>query len=272
LDAVNVVRRLAELTGTLLVVEGPCPGGQVGAAYVRWPNGRRSVLTMGSARTVPLVALARTVGLPVARYELTADIDGTFVVVQELLPGAPPAAVARPLVEAMIKLNHRMAGLLAEHSQVPAVQLYLRSSGPGYCLHEPLAGYDRRTARLLGWVREVGAECDTVDGSDLVHLDYHPGNMLVSDGRITGVIDWDGAARGDRHLDLVTLRFDLVLRAPELTGRLDDLLLSTVSRDRLRAYWAHMSLRLVDWAIRHHTAADVDRWLATAHVGIRTLA
>jgi len=65
LDAVNVVRRLAEVTGTLLVVEGPCPGGQVGAAYVRWPNGRRSVLTMGSARTVPLVALARTAGLPV---------------------------------------------------------------------------------------------------------------------------------------------------------------------------------------------------------------
>jgi len=33
-----------------------------------------------------------------------------------------------------------------------------------------------------------------------------------------------------------------------------------------------MSLRLVDWAIRHHSAADVDCWLATAHVGIRTLA
>jgi hypothetical protein len=29
--------------------EGPCAGGEVGAAYVRWPDGHRSVLTGGSA-------------------------------------------------------------------------------------------------------------------------------------------------------------------------------------------------------------------------------
>jgi Ser/Thr protein kinase RdoA (MazF antagonist) len=272
LDATAVVRRLAELTGAVLVVEGPCRGGQVGAAYVRWPDGRRSVLTMGSAHTVPLVALARIAGVPAARYELTADLGGTVVVVQELLPGAPPSAVGRPLVEAMIELNQRMAGLLAGHPHLPAVKLWLRASGPGYCLHEPLAGYDRRTAWLLGWVREVGAGRDTADGDDLVHADYHLGNILVSDGRITGVVDWDGAGRGDRLLDLVTLRFDLAFRAPQLTGWLDDLLRDAVSIDRLRAYWAHTSLRLVDWAIRHHTAADVDRWLAIAQTGARDLA
>jgi hypothetical protein len=40
----------------------------------------------------------------------------------------------------------------------------------------------------------------------------------------------------------------------------------TAVADRLAelTYWAHMSLRLVDRSIRHHTAADVDRWLATA--------
>jgi hypothetical protein len=103
----------------------------------------------------------------------------------------------------------------------------LGASGPGYWRHEPLAGYDRRTARLLGWVREVGAECDAAVGSDLVHLDYHPGNILVSDGRITGVVDWDGAARGDRHLDPVTFRFDLALRASDLTDWLDDILLTS---------------------------------------------
>jgi hypothetical protein len=31
-----------------------------------------------------------------------------------------------------------------------------------------------------------------------------------------------------------------------------------------------MSLRLVDWAIRHHTSAEVDLWLATAERGIHT--
>jgi aminoglycoside phosphotransferase (APT) family kinase protein len=271
LDPVELARRLGARTGTRLVVEEPCAGGEVGAAYVRWPDGRRGVLTMSTPRSPALVAVARAAGLPVARYELTEQLDGAFVVVQELLPGAPPATVDRPLVDAMIALNRRMAGLLADRPHIPAVRLYLRDSGPGFCLHEPLAGYDRRTTRLLAWVREVGAEHDTADGADLVHMDYHPGNVLVSEGRISGLVDWDGAGRGDRHLDLVTLRFDLALRAPHLGAYLDDLLAHAVPRDRLRAYWAHMGLRLVDWAIRHHGPADVDRWLATAERGAREL-
>lgn len=69
-------------------------------------------------------------------------------------------------------------------------------------------------------------------------MDYHPGNILVSGGRISAVMDWDGAGRGDRFLDLVTLRFDLARRAPDLTDWLDSLLTQTVPADLLRAYWA----------------------------------
>ncbi len=62
-------------------------------------------------------------------------------------------------------------------------------------------------------------------GDDVVHLDFHPGNLLASNGIITGVVDWDGAARGHRAFDLVTLRFGLNNRAdPEVTSRLDDVL------------------------------------------------
>lgn len=44
---------------------------------------------------------------------------------------------------------------------------------------------------------------------------------------ITGFVNWDGAARGDRRLDLVTLR-------------------------------------MADWAIRHFTPAGVEHWLDLA--------
>ncbi len=37
-----------------------------------------------------------------------------------------------------------------------------------------------------------------------VHLDYHPQNVIVSGIRVTGVIDWVKADRGDRHLDAAT--------------------------------------------------------------------
>jgi hypothetical protein len=264
LDPEDLAGRLAEVTGVRLVVEGRCPGGEVGAAYVRWPDGRRSVLTAGSPHAGPFVEIARQAGLPAPRYELVADLGATFAVVQELRPGVAPAVLDRALVEDMLALNALMTGLLRDVPDPRGIDLYLLSSGPGFCLHEPLAGYDKRTARVLDWAREVGAQRNLADGTDLVHLDFHPGNILVSDGRISAVLDWDGAGRGDRLLDLVTLRFDLALRAPELTDWFDDLLRQTVPADRLRAYWAHMSVRLIDWAIRHHTSAEVDLWIATA--------
>jgi hypothetical protein len=268
LDAPRIIERIAEITGVRLVLEGPCPGGQVGAAYVRWPDGRRSVLTEGRSRTGPLLDLARGAGVPTARYELSAHIDGARVIVQQRLPGAPPATIDAGLVHAMIALNLRLAGLLTGHPATPTPDLYLTGDGPGFCLHDPLKQHSRRSGRLLDWIHEVGAAGTDADGDDLVHFDYHPGNILVSGNRISGVVDWDGAHRGDRRLDLVTLRFDLAWRAPHLTGPVDERL-AALAPDRWRAYWAHMSLRQVDWSIRHHDAETVDRWLTIAEAGMR---
>lgn len=36
----------------------------------------------------------------------------------------------------------------------------------------------------------------------LLHLDYHPLNVLVEDGRITGVLDWTNTRAGDPRIDL----------------------------------------------------------------------
>jgi hypothetical protein len=270
LDPYQAIDAIASQTGMRLTYDGPCPGGEVGAAYVRRLDGRRSVLTRGQRRSARITEVARAAGIPAPAYEIVADVDGGTVVVQELLPGTPPAGVDETVLAAMLDVHDRFAGLLrSEPGSGSGIRLYLRASGPGFCLHEPLDGYDKRTRRLLAWVRDVGEQRDTADGDDLVHVDFHPGNMLLDGGRLTGVVDWDGAGCGDRHLDLVTLRFDVALRAPGLLPALDDLLTQTVTAGRLRAYWAHMSLRLVDWAIRHHGPADVDFWLATAEPGLR---
>jgi hypothetical protein len=253
--------------GVRLILEGPCPGGEVGAAYVRWPDGRRSVLTEGRSRTGPLVDRARAAGVPTARQQLAAHVDGVRVIVQERLPGTPPDTIDAALVTQMIAMTDRLAGLLAETPDPKPADLYLTGDGPGFCLHEPLATYSERSVRLLDWIHQVGATGSAMVGDDLVHLDFHPGNVLVDSGRVTGVIDWDGATRGDRHFDLVTLRFMLAGEAPHLTGPIDERL-ATISTRRLRAYWAHMSLRQVDWSIRHHDNATVDHWLDVAESGI----
>jgi len=267
IDAPLVLERIAEITGVRLELEGPAPGGEVGAAFVRWPDGRRSVLTEGRSRTGPLVDKARAAGIPTARQELAAHVDGARVIVQQRLPGAPPATVDTALVRQMISVNDRLTGLLAAEPAPKPVDLYLTGDGPGFCLHEPLAQHSARTARLLERIHEIGAHRTAMVGDDLVHLDFHPGNVLVVGDRLTGVIDWDGATRGDRFFDLVTLRFWLTGRDPSLVRPLDERLAAISDRRRL-TYWAHMSLRQVDWSIRHHDARTVEHWLDVAETGL----
>lgn len=48
----------------------------------------------------------------------------------------------------------------------------------------------------------------------LIHLDYHPLNVLMDDGEITAVIDWANARGGDRRADLA--RTAAILRAQPL--------------------------------------------------------
>jgi aminoglycoside phosphotransferase (APT) family kinase protein len=273
LDAGVVVRELATATGIHLALDGMCPGGQVGAAYVRWPDGHRSVLTCmppghadAARRTESLLAAGRAHGVPAPRYELVAELPSAVAIVQELLPGAPPAVTGRRTVESMIEANRRCRGILAGRHDLPNPSLYLRADGPGYCQHGPLAHYDRRTARLLAEVEEIGAAVpEQLAGDDLVHFDFHPENVLVdAAGAVTGVVDWDGAGRSNGYLDLFTLRFDLAHRAPDLGRWLGERLRAAASEEVILACWAHMSLRLVDWSIRHYAASYVTTWLEVA--------
>ncbi|MCF3961299.1 phosphotransferase [Streptomyces fuscigenes] len=274
LDAARIVAALRARTGTVLTVEGPCPGGQVGAAYVRRPDGHRSVLKwrphsrVEEMRAGPLaVAEAmRGAGCPVPGTELVAQVGHAVVTVQERLPGSALERLDHRGLDQALRFNEQQAGRLAGRRDVPALRLHLDGDGDGYCLHEPLRRHSGRSAALERWVVGVGARgTGSLPGYDAVHGDFHPGNMLATGGGITGVVDWDGAARGDRGFDLVTLRFGLHAgeSEPGVTRRLDAVI-DALPEEVLRPAWAHMSLRMVDWAIRHFGAADVEHWLDLA--------
>ncbi|MDF3298629.1 phosphotransferase [Streptomyces sp. K1PA1] len=241
---------------------------------MRRADGHRSVLTWrphASAEEMRAGPLAvaealRSAGYPAPATELVAQIGHAVVIVQELLPGTKVDRLDHRTLDQVLDLNARQAGRLADHPGIPAVDLHLRDDGAGYCLHEPLRRHNRRSAALERWVAAVGADAGPrMAGTDAVHLDFHPGNLLASGGAVTGVVDWDGAARGDRRLDLVTLRFGIHAQEtdPDVTARLDDVL-DAYPEDVLRPLWAHMSLRMVDWAVRHFTPVDVEHWLDLA--------
>jgi aminoglycoside phosphotransferase (APT) family kinase protein len=99
----------------------------------------------------------------------------------------------------------------------------------------------------------------------VVHGDFHHENLLAQGGRLTGVVDWDGAGRGDHRLDLVTLRFGLRPDNSTAAARARlDAVVDQLPGDVLTPAWAHMSLRMADWAIRHFDPADVSYWLDLA--------
>ncbi len=150
LDAAHLVEQIREHTGTDLEVLGAAPGGQVGAGYVRWPDGHEGVLTWwgntdaaGLAqvrRTADLLEHAQARGIPVPRYELVAEVPAGVAMVQQRLPGHSPNHVDRTLVEAMVEVNERFAGLLAHRPDVAAPPMYLDRSAEGFCIHESRYG------------------------------------------------------------------------------------------------------------------------------------
>jgi hypothetical protein len=273
---------LEHATGVRVIVDGPCPGGEVGAAYVRWDDGHRSILkwrpqtTLEDMQAGPLkvVSVLRSVGYPAPATELAAQVGDAVVTIQELLPGTTVNLLNESTLDQALALNDLQASALDEHREIQNVSLYLTEDGPGFCLHEPLRQHSPRTKKLEAWITEVGKQYpEQLQGNDAMHLDFHPGNLLSQDGKLTGVIDWDGAARGDRRFDLVTLRFGAHPYPPHLApaarvdraveNRLDEIL-DSFPPDVLRPLWAHMSLRMTDWTIRHFTPPQVDHWLDLA--------
>ena len=209
----------------------------------------------------------RGIGYPAPATEVAIQIGRDVVVVQELLPGLKIDRLDVDLLAQALALNELQAGALAGiRDDVVPVSLFLREDGPGFCLHEPLRQHNSRTAALERRILATADDFpDCFHSDDAMHLDFHPGNMLAVDGVITGVVDWDGAGLGDRRLDLVTLRFGVHGEhpGPGVIERLDAIL-DALPPDVLRPAWAHMSLRMTDWAIRHFTADAVEHWLDLA--------
>src|SRR5262249_28848149 len=67
----------------------------------------------------------------------------------------------------------------------------------------------QRRSGLLEIVRgNASSMASLMSGARLVHADYKPWNLLVRDGAISGVLDWEGAYSGNSLVDLgIYLRY-----------------------------------------------------------------
>jgi hypothetical protein len=252
-------------------------GGEVGAADVRGADDSRYVLKwwpgdneLGRVRqSVALVERLRDRGYPAPRYLLIDAVDGVTVTLQEHLEGAVADTVSDVVIDELLRLNdlQQAACDADDGSWHEYIRLSLTEGCDGYCVHESLREYDSRTASLLAEIQGVGQSLvEQLPSGDVVHVDFHHRNVLVLNGKVGAVIDWEGCRPGDRGLDLVTFAFGPTVAS--VSGRARKRVWQAVcdhtEPEVRRAYVAHMALRQVDWSIRHRTAADVDHWLGVS--------
>jgi aminoglycoside phosphotransferase (APT) family kinase protein len=140
---------------------------------------------------------------------------------------ADPGEWARELGRALAAVHAVPAERLAE---LPSV--FDCSGGSEEILGGPLA------AEVRSRWPEVVASPEV-----LTHYDFWSGNVVWRDGRLTGIVDWSGGARGPRGFDLGWCRLDLVLLFDEQVA--DDFLEAyesaarqAVGEARLWDYWA----------------------------------
>ena len=95
------------------------------------------------------------------------------------------------------------------------------------------------------------------------HGDFHPGNVLWSRGRITGLVDWSAARLDARWSELAYCRADVcLLLGPDVADRLADVYSDIVgdTSDELGVYD-------VMWVfnIRHHAEVALEAYRAQGH-------
>ncbi len=270
----HVVDLIREHHGLNLVPAGTFTGGEVGANDMRGDDGSRYVLkwwegdAASGRRAAELVARLRQRGYPIPRFVLAADMGGVTVMLQEYVEGETSDEVSMAAVNELLALNTLQVDGAAEsrNDWTDYVVGSLVRGCEGYCLHEPLRGYDARTAALLQTIQRASDGVAALRSDDIVHVDFHHRNVLWQGGRLCAVIDWEGCRTGDAAFDLVTLWFGLsVARVPPEGRRQiwDEVRRRTTPAVR-RAYAAHMALRQVDWSIRHRPPEHVDHWLGVA--------
>jgi aminoglycoside phosphotransferase (APT) family kinase protein len=259
--------------GTAFQIASRLEGGHQDGAYVLdEPGGRRAVLKqMFAPRALPIIGRLRAAGYPTpgVLYEGTAA-DGTTYLVQEFVPGAPMRELTDAYLDRIFALNELQANLN------PNPEANLLESWSGYVRdvvfarssvwERALGNHSQATASLLAALRQLTRRYVDValPNTDAVHGDLHCGNMLVQDGRITGVIDMVYAGYGSRAIDLASLlhSMDSHQYAPAVYERLRGGIVARFGPEVYAICMAYRVIVTVEWAIRKRLPDWIDHFVS----------
>jgi aminoglycoside phosphotransferase (APT) family kinase protein len=150
------------------------------------------------------LAIPAPVRIGIAQFQYPWAWSVTPWIEGEAADLAPPDANQGERLAAFFKALHKPAPADAPHNPYRSVPLSERAqvfADRLAKLHGRTAILDRRVHAL--WNDALAAANDMAP--TWIHGDLHPRNVLVENGRLTGVIDWGDMARGDRACDLAAV-------------------------------------------------------------------
>lgn len=144
-------------------------------------------------------------GYPAPRFLDVDALDGTVYTVQEYVAGEMPQQLPAAAPAVLLELWRRHQAVLpadagADWGGELIARIYrvdqLRSATSDKIVHE-----------IIDRTLEIANNSDPTvfRTNDIVHGDFHPGNVLVRDGQIAAVIDWESAQPGDCRADLIRM-------------------------------------------------------------------
>lgn len=170
-----------------------------GWANLMWrfqtPDGARHVLRVygrpewsaGAFREAAALQAAAAGGIPVPRLEKFAGWKGHAVLVISWCPGRTLVSELQLRPWRLWRLAAECGRVLARIHAVPAPEA-LRRGAPDYWMKADL--------------NPEAHPLPPISTDSLVHLDYHPLNILTDGRSVTAVVDWTNAAAGDPRSDV----------------------------------------------------------------------
>jgi aminoglycoside phosphotransferase (APT) family kinase protein len=203
--------RLAAVLGEPVEVVGPLHGGVASSTHeLRTPTRRLVLKRFVDDEEPPEAWALEWTRLGIARHApvptpepIAYDPDGTWFGRPALLMSHLPGAVVYPpAIEALA------CTLAALHTTVVGAPTPEALHRPGYYAYwKQTAPVPDGVLDALATLLDVAPTLPTV----LCHSDYHPGNVLVTDGEVTGVVDWSSARFAPRGFDVGLMRCDLAI-------------------------------------------------------------
>jgi aminoglycoside phosphotransferase (APT) family kinase protein len=191
-----------------------------------------------ATREAEALEVLHEVDLPTPRL-VAVDADGSVAGAPSVLMTRLPGRVAwdPPVVEGFLRA-------LAE--PLPVIHSVDVAAAPPLPAYQPYPLRMRRPPVWAShpdvWERAFDAlEADRPGGDEplFIHRDYHPGNVLWHDGRVSGIVDWVNASIGSPWADVGHCRVNIASElGPAAADRFLDLYRAASGRtDEYDPYW-----------------------------------